>query len=441
MSKVTFDINNEFMHIIKNFDQLATSALRRQALLIAEAGYEAINTKKAVENAVDFDEKKNLLIVQKQKFNLAGKKKIIILGIGKAALEAASAIYKILGEKISAGYVIDVRDGDISKEIICRAGSHPLISERNIAYSKEALNLLSDLTKDDLVIAIISGGGSALFEVPYEMNAEQGAQIFKLLTGQGASIGELNTVRKHISLIKGGQLAKIIYPATCVSLIFSDVPDNDISTIASGPTVKDETSTRDAMGVLNKYDILKKAGLAICKLKETPKEDKYFTNVHNVVIVSPEKVLAAMREKAEDLGFEVKYFSQSFQGIARALGPQIIAANNGHHECLLGAGESTVVITGQGKGGRSQEMALAALPSISEKQVLLCLASDGHDNTDAAGAVIDSSTQNRARNLGLDIEQYLQNNDSFTFFEAVGDQVITGQTGVNVSDFFVYLKN
>jgi glycerate-2-kinase len=427
-------------YVIKNFDQLATSALRRQALLIAEAGYEATNTKKAVENAVDFDEKKNLLIVQKQKFNLAGKKKISILGIGKAALEAASAIYKILGEKISAGYVIDVRDGDISKEIICRVGSHPLISKQNVAYSKEALNLLSDLTKDDLVIAVISGGGSALFEVPYEMTAEQEAQIFMLLTEQGASIGELNTVRKHISQIKGGQLAKIIYPATCVSLIFSDVPGNDIGTIASGPTVKDETSTRDAMGVLNKYDILKKAELATCKLKETPKEEKYFANVHNVVIVSPEEVLGVMKEKAEDLGFGVEIFSHQFQGQARELGLQIARAAKAG-KCLLGAGESTVVIAGQGKGGRNQEMALAALPSISENQVLLCLASDGHDNTEAAGAIIDSSTLNRAHNLGLDIKQYLQNNDSFTFFEAVGDQVITGQTGANVSDFFVYLKN
>jgi glycerate-2-kinase len=147
-----------------------------------------------------------------------------------------------------------------------------------------------------------------------------------------------------------------------------------------------------------------------------------------------------MKEKAEDLGFGVEIFSHQFQGIAAELGRQIATAAKAG-KCLLGAGESTVVITGQGKGGRNQEMALAALPLISENQVLLCLASDGHDNTEAAGAIIDSSTLNRARNFGLDIKQYLQNNDSFTFFESVGDQVITGQTGANVSDFFVCLKN
>jgi len=426
--------------IIKNFDQLATSPLRRQALSIAEAGFEAVNTTQAILREFKYDTKKQRLVIQNKKYDLSRYRKIICLGIGKAALEAVTALNEILKDKISAGYVIDLKEGDLGSKIISRAGTHPYPSEENLKYTKELLSLVEGLGKEDLVICVISGGGSALLCCPYEISVEEKADIFKVLTKQGATIRELNTVRKHLSLVKGGQLAKIIYPATCLSLIFSDVPGDDIGMVASGPTVKDSTTSRDAQNILQRYQVLEKVGLPVCKLVETPKEDRYFEKVHNFLLVSAKQALEAMKNKAEDFGFETRIFSNHFQGEARALGRQVIGAA-ALHQCLLGAGESTVTIIGCGKGGRNQEMALGALSVVADNQVLLCLASDGYDNTEVAGAIVDSSTQSKAKALGLNPEIYLNNNDSFHFFEAMDDLVETGLTGSNAADFFVCLKD
>lgn len=424
--------------IIKNFEALTTSYLRKQALLIAEAGFEAINTTRAILEQIKYDAKKQELVIQKQKFDLSKFKKVICFGIGKAALEATTALSQILGELITKGFVIDIKEGFINEKIICRAGTHPLISEQNINYTKEALSFLEDLTKDDLVIFVVSGGGSALFEIPFEITAQEQANIFKALTQTGASIQEMNIVRKHISLIKGGQFAKKIYPAALISLIFSDVPGDELSMVASGPSIKDSTVAREAREILNKYQVLESLNILSIKLTETPKEEKYFLNTRNFLLVSSAKALAAMTEKAEELGFGVKIFSKNYQGEARELSARIIQAAKAK-ECLLGAGESVVKIVGKGIGGRNQEMALAALSSLAENQVFIALASDGRDNTEAAGAIADRSTLLKAQNLGLDFEDFLDNNDSFHFFERVGDLVNTGQTGSNTADFFVCL--
>ena len=256
----------------------------------------------------------------------------------------------------------------------------------------------------------------------------------------GADIFEMNCVRKHLSRVKGGQLAKIIYPAKLISLIFSDVPGDDLSTIASGPTVKDETTVREASAILAKHRILEKLNLPSVKFVETPKDAKFFENTENILFVSAKTALRAMKDKAEDLGFDVKIFSQHFQGEAEKLASEIIIANNQKHQALLGAGESTVVVKGNGVGGRNQHLALAALLSISENQVLITLASDGHDNSESAGAIVDSSTLLRSKTLNLEPSIYLQNNDSFTFFEAVGDGIDTGLTGSNVADLVISLR-
>ena len=425
-------------HIIKNFDALATSALRKQVLDIAEAGFLAINTKSAVAKNFVYNEKKQHLTVCGQEFNLALYKRIVCVGFGKAALGAVTAIQNILKDKISCGYVLDLKEGNLGN-IVCRVGTHPLPTKVNIEATKELMDMLAACGKEDLVVCVVSGGGSALLCQPHDMTCETEVAIISALTVKGANIAELNTVRKHISQVKGGQLAKIIYPATCISLIFSDVPGDDISTVASGPTVKDNTHNRDAAEILRKYDILAMCELPSCKLLETPKEDKYFKDVHNILFVSAKQALKAMAAMAEDLGFKAEIFSEAYQGEARVLGPQIIGASK-KGCCLLGAGESTVKIRGKGVGGRNQEMALAALPVILENQVLACVASDGHDNTDSAGAIADWQTLARAKALGLDEKSYLDNNDSFNFFQATGDYLDTGLTGANVSDFFVCLR-
>jgi glycerate 2-kinase len=424
--------------MIKNFEQLATSPLRRQALIIAESGYAAINTKNAVENNFLFDNKTQLLNVYGQIFDLSRFKRIICVGFGKAALEAVATIQNTLKDRISCGYVIDLKDGVLGN-ITCKIGTHPYPTLVNVQATKELMTMLEESGEKDLVICVVSGGGSALLCYPHDMSCETETAIISALTVKGATIQELNTVRKHISEVKGGRLAKIIYPATCISLIFSDVPGDDLGMVASGPTVKDETDNRLAQEILTKYNTLELCQMPSCKLLETPKEDKYFERIHNILFVSGQTAMAAMREKAEDLGFDVKVLTPAFTGEARVLGPEIVLQNK-PGQCLLGSGESTVKIIGIGKGGRNQEMALAALPKLTENQVLLCLASDGHDNNEAAGAVVDESVLIKAETLMLESKTYLDNNDSFSFFEATGDLIFTGLTEANISDFFVCVK-
>ncbi len=423
--------------IIQNFSQLATSVLRKQALAIAEAGLLAINTKNAVARNFKFDPQSQMLKVMGREFDLKEFERVVLVGFGKAALEAVTKAQEILAGHVACGYVIDLKEGSLGN-IVCRVGTHPLPTKVNIEATNELVKMLEACTQKDLVICVVSGGGSALLCRPHDMACETESAITSALTVKGASIQELNTVRKHISSVKGGHLAKIIYPATCIGLIFSDVPGDDISIVASGPTVKDNTTNADASKILSKYQILEMCQMPSCRLLETPKDEKYFAKVHNFLIVSGKTALAAMKERAEEFGFDIKIFSDHFEGEAKVLAADIIKSSQ-KRTCLLGAGESTVKIVGNGKGGRNQEMALAALSQIKGNLVFITVASDGHDNTNAAGAIVDEPTLIRAKSLGLDLRKYLDNNDSFTFFEATGDQLITGNTGANVSDFFVGL--
>lgn len=426
-------------HIIKNFNELATSALRRAVLSIAEAAYESINTTRAIERLVKYYPRLGKLKILDKQFRLGDFRRIRILGIGKAALEAAKALRRILGDKITDGYVLDVKTENLGAGIISRAGTHPLASELNYELTQQILTKFGHSDEKDLVLCIISGGGSALFCSPYRQTPEQEAEIFKILTAQGASIFEINTVRKHTSLVKGGRLATVLCPATVVGLIFSDVPGDDLSMVASGPLVRDTTEIKDAVAVLEKYGVLEKARRPKIELLESPKDLKYFEKVSNLLLVSGRSALLAMRSRAEDLGFAVKNYSEQFQGEARLLGREIATVVK-PGECLLGIGESTVTLAGKGLGGRNQEMALGALLALKEDETFGAFASDGHDNTEAAGAVADASTLTRAVQLGFDPVAYLQNNDSFRFFEATGDLVYTGLTGANVADFFVCLR-
>jgi glycerate-2-kinase len=428
----------KIQQIIRNFDRLATSPLRRQALVIAESGFAAIDTKAAVRRTVNYDQRKQILTVGGQKYRLADFERVMVIGFGKAAFDAVSELQNIIGDRIKCGFVIDLKEGSLDN-IICKVGTHPYPTKVNIEATKELMAMLSDCTEKDLVLCVASGGGSALLCYPNEMSCEAEVSIISALTAAGATIQELNTVRKHISKVKGGNLAKLMYPATVVSLIFSDVPGDDLSMVASGPTVPDKTFIKDAAAILKKYDVLEACQMPICKLVETPKDAKYFNKVQNVLTVSPKQALRAMEETAENLGYDVEIFSDSYQGVARELGPKIVSENKSG-QCLLGAGESTVHIIGKGMGGRNQEMVLAALSSVAQNQVLVCAASDGHDNTDAAGAIVDAGVLARAKALGLDPNQFLQNNDSYHFFEQTGDLLQTGPTEANVSDFFVCLR-
>jgi glycerate-2-kinase len=428
------------MHI-KNFQNLASSQLRKDALLIAEAGLTAINTEQAFERNFVYHAPSQVLKLLGKRYALAKFKNIYCVAFGKASFAGMASVAKLLGSKLTAGFAIDVSHQTSSiPNIQFRTGTHPHPSEQNVKATQAMEEFLSRVTAHDLVLCLISGGGSALLCYPHNVSVEDQARILKELMNSGANIFEMNAVRKHLSLVKGGQLAKLIYPAKLISLIFSDVPGNDLSTIASGPTVPDKTTVKEAQGILERYNILKKVGITQIELRETPKDHKYFQHVENLLFVSAKTALKAMREKAEDLGYETQVFNEQFQGEVKKLSQDIIKVGNKKHLCWLGAGESTVEVKGKGVGGRNQELALRVLPFLHEDQVFLSLASDGHDNSDSAGAIVDALTLARAKNLNLNLDGYLQNNDSFNFLEAVGDGLHTGLTGSNVADLFIWLN-
>jgi glycerate-2-kinase len=361
------------------------------------------------------------------------------VGFGKIALAATKAVYEQMGSRIDCGFVIDLKEGQVGN-LVCRVGTHPYPTEVNVAATTELMAMLEGATEDDFVICVVGGGGSSLLCSPHNMSCDTETQMIASLTRKGADIFELNTVRKHISKVKGGNLAKICYPATMVSLVYSDVPGDDLSMVASGPTVKDTTSMHDAAAILKKYDVLLECQLPSCELLETPKDEKYFANVHNILMVSPKSALRAMQLAAKDLGYRAEVFSDHFQGDSVGLGARIAKASLAPRTCLLGVGESTMKFTKNEPSGRNMTMALAALPHMPPGRVLVPLDTDGHDNTPAAGALVDEAVFVKATQKGLDSKTMLANNQSYKFFSKAEALVFCTETHANASDLFVCLQ-
>ncbi len=424
------------MPLIKNRKMLATSALRRDALDIFEAGLEAINTTKVINSQVSL--KGSKLKINKTVLNLDNFRNIFVIGIGKASYDAAKALEKIMGKRITDGLVLDVKGGPL-KRMKSVVGTHPLPSLPNMKATGEIIALLKHVDSRDLVLSIISGGGSALLCWPYEMNCDELATITQTLMRGGATIEELNIVRKHLSEILGGQFARLAHPARIVSLIFSDVADDDLSVIASGPTVLDVTTIADAEKILDKYDVLKICSMPNCHLLETPKDPIYFKDVTNILLVNNQVATKAMMIKARELGYRAKIFSTRLVGEASEVGKMMVNLPK-PGEAYIAAGETTVTVQGHGRGGRNQELVLGALMAITDGQLVASLASDGIDNGPAAGGLADQALQMKAKKLGVNPATYLKNNNSFVFFNKVGGQIVTGQTGANVSDLMIALR-
>jgi glycerate-2-kinase len=300
--------------------------------------------------------------------------------------------------------------------------------------------MLQGVTERDLVLMVISGGGSSLLCMPHDINCETLRSITEALWKRGATITEVNTVRKHLSDILGGQLAKAAYPATVISFIFSDVPGDDMSIVASGPTVRDTTTIEDAESILAKYDVLTQCKLPNCELIETPKEQKYFDRVLNILLVTNKRALLAMEAKAGELGYTAVIKDAGLSGIAATRGKEFACIPMPPNNCWLYGGETTVEIHGGGEGGRNQELALAAVSSISDDRVLIAAASDGWDNSDAAGAISDAGDRKRALAKNLDPEKFLARNDSYHFWQEAGGAIHTGRTGINVADFYLIIN-
>ena len=420
---------------IKNFEELATTPNRKNALEIVEAGFDAIDTKEVIKKKIKLEN--NILFINGENFDLNKFKSVKVVGFGKSSCDGALALEEILGSKIKEGAVIGLcKINTIYIESF--EGTHPKPSEMNVSAGKKIYEIIKDSKADDLIIVLVSGGGSALLCYP-ESECEQGIKLYDSFLKSGKTIEEINTVRKHLSLFKGGGLVKLAYPATIVGLIFSDIPGDDFENVASGPTYKDETTIDDVKKIITENN------LGEFELIETPKEDRYFEKVHNFVLVSNKTAVEAMAKKAQELNFNTNIVSTNLYDEDEKAIKKIFSAKK-EGTVVLAAGEPKIVIMKNGgRGGRNLHMGLGVVKDemINQKDrensVFISFASDGMDNSDVAGAIVDKNTLNEIEKLGLDVDDYLDRFDSYTLFQKTNDMIITGPTGANVSDLMVLL--
>ena len=419
------------MGYIKNIKELSQNSQRETVLSLIEEALFSIDPNNILNESIKYS--KGILIVQNQEFNLSKYKKIYLLGIGKGSSYLSSLINSQLDGYIDKGFVIDLTRED-SKNIETTIGTHPLPSATNFEFSKKIMSKFAKLSSDDLVVSIICGGGSSLFEYS-SISLKDKIRVESELLHSGADIYEMNTLRKHLSLVKGGNLAKICYPATVLNLVFSDVLGNDLSFIASGPLIYDETTRDDAIKIVEKYNI----DIDRTFIKETPKDRSIFVGVKNFLILTNMTPLNAMKKKAESMGIKVSIFSDRVKGIAKDLGCTLINKCS-VNEILLAGGETTVVVKGKGVGGRNQEVVAGAFKCINDGVIITSFGTDGWDNYLLAGAIGDISSVKKAKELSLDVEEYLENNDTLPFFQKIKDGIDTGKLPSNVSDLMIVYR-
>ncbi|MEM4518199.1 MAG: glycerate kinase [Sulfolobales archaeon] len=445
--------------MIKNFDELASSELRSDALRIIEAGLQAADPVRSIKNVVRLEGSR--LVVGGKVYDIGSGVKV--LGFGKASASMALAVEEVLGDLIIDGIVIVPKGLKPPKlgRIKVMYGSHPIPDEDTINSTKELLRLCSQ-SEGETFIVLISGGGSALFELPVEPIT---LNDLRVLTTQllkcGADIKEINTVRKHVSMVKGGRLAELLYPSNVVSLILSDVVGDPIEFIASGPTAPDPTTYDDAVKLLKRYEIFDSIPASVREvlmkglrgeLRETPKPgDKIFDKVLNYIVASNYISLKAMEEEARRLGYNTLILTSMVEGEAREVGKLLagVMKNVKKYDepvrkpaAILAGGETTVTVRGKGIGGRNQELALSVAISIAglDNVVFASIGSDGVDGVSvAAGGIVDGETVIRGRELGLNPYDFLNNNDSYNYLSRLGSSILTGPTGTNVNDLLIAL--
>jgi glycerate-2-kinase len=442
----------------KDFD---SARMSRQAVTIFRAALAEVDPECLIRKAVR--RRGRRLLIQGKSIDLGSFENIFLVAFGKAAPYMAKSLSQVLGGRLSRGIAICRPDQSLSdNRILCLPGSHPLPDRKSVKAAQEILGLAKKAGQKDLVFVLISGGGSAQACLPQSpLTLAEKRWITKELLRAGASIAELNTLRKHISEIKGGRLAEAAFPAKVVNLVISDVIGNDLENIASGPSYWDSSTYEDAIGVLKKYGLWGKAPRSLRevllsgatgKRPETLKRGNLvFKNVSTFLIGDNRQALEAAARKARGLGFHAAVLTASDSGEARmaargyiSLLENIAQSRKSPQKpfCLLAGGELTVRVKGKGRGGRNTEFVLAALTELGNELPLLVasLGSDGVDGaTDAAGAWATPATAARARQLGLDAKKYLRNNDSYNFFKKAGGLIITGPTPTNVMDLRLFL--
>ncbi|MDD5502761.1 MAG: glycerate kinase [Candidatus Thermoplasmatota archaeon] len=437
--------------LVSNGATLQERKTRADALSILSAAVEAADPKEAVKRAVKVNG--NDFTINGKQFDISKFGGTKLIAFGKAAEPMTKAFAEII--EIDDGIVItNVPTCEKIGKIKFLKSSHPVPDESSVRAGEEALSLVARCHDNDLLCVLISGGGSALLEKP-AVPLDDLKSTTKILLGAGCNIKEINAIRKHVSEIKGGKLAQAAAAKGCttISIIMSDIIGDPLDMIASGPTVPDPTTFSDAVRIAKKHNVWDKlpesarqhlSDGTTGKIPETPKPGTpIFKNIHNFIIASNRIACEGARAKAETIGYKAKILTTELSGEARDQGEKLakLACNSKPGTAIICGGETTVTLRGKGKGGRNQELVLAAAAHIAGKKIIVAsMGTDGIDGpTDAAGAIADGSTLARAAARGNKPENYLENNDSYNFFEPLGDLIITGPTGTNVMDVQVIL--
>ena len=421
---------------------------------------ESVDPKMCVEKILKTNT--NSILIESHEMKLIKINKIYILGVGKAVLPMALAVSDALGELINEGVLIAKHSdlgikSKLNKKIRVIKGSHPIPTKKSIEATRMLLEMLEKTTPDDLVIGLVSGGGSALMTYPAEEIGLNGLQnVTSLLLKCGATIEEMNTIRKHLDLVKGGGLLKHIYPAKSIHLILSDVLGDPLSMIASGPTSSDPTTYNNCLEIIQKYGIKGQLDNKVMSYlmngsaglnEETIKDGNPLLLDHkNLIIGSLSIAAGAACDQAKRAGYDAKILTTSLRGEARVVGAELAnklvkLANQKKKSdkptCLIAGGETTVTVKGSGKGGRNQELALSAAQVLRDIKdcALISFATDGEDGpTDAAGGFVNGDTLATGIKKNLNCQDFLDNNNAYEYLNKVGGLIKTGPTGTNVND-------
>ena len=443
-------------------DDLERAQERKRVLTeIFTAGLAAVDPEAAVRAQVR--RQGCLLFVGKRTYDLHDFPRVFLIGGGKATALMAKALEELLGDRLTGGLIlVKYGHGAALHRTRVREAGHPLPDQAGLQGTAEILQLLEQCTEKDLAVCAFSGGASALLPAPVPpLDLQQKQVTTQLLLECGAEIGEINSIRKHLSRSKGGGLARAAYPATLISLILSDVVGDRLDVIASGPTVADASRFPDCLVSVERYGLAARLPAPVWQFlkdgaaglhPETPKAgDPIFAKVQNLVVGNNRLALLAAKDRAEALGWRTLLLTSGLEGEAREVGRMLAAVGkeirfSGHPlaspACVLAGGESTVTLQGSGQGGRNQELALAAAMALDGMTgiSLLSAGTDGTDGpTDAAGAYVDGTTCRRARARGLNPGEFLARHDSYPFFASLGDLLITGPTRTNVMDLMCLL--
>ncbi len=433
-----------------------TEQLREDARSIFEAGVKAVDPEACVRRVVRLEGE--VLCVGDREVDLSDFPKIMVLGMGKASVAMGKAVEGILGDRISEGWInTKYGHGAALERIHVHECGHPVPDEAGVRGAEAIRKLAQRADARTLVLCLISGGGSALSPAPAEgITLSEKQETTRLLLGCGATIHELNAIRKHLSGIKGGRLARMVAPARGIALVMSDVVGDSLDVIASGPMKADSSSFEECLDIVRKYDLETRISVSVLRrleagargeIEETPKAgDPALCGVWHRIVGSNREAVSAARDRAKALGYHTLILSSQIEGETRevasvhaGIAKEIAASGQPvlRPACVLSGGETTVTIRGDGKGGRNQEFALAGAMAIEGMRdvVLFSAGTDGTDGpTDAAGGMVDGGTVARAFEKGLDPHDFLERNDSYAFLDQVGDLVVTGPTGTNVMD-------